>query len=113
MYEHKRQPLASNKKLVQRMLLSTLLGLCILIVSLSVGVLGYHFICSFDWVDAILNASMILSGMGPTNPITNNAGKLFASFYAIFSGVIFISTIGIILAPIIHRLFHHLVIEEN
>ena len=82
-------------------------------VSLGVGVLGYHFIAGLDWVDAILNAAMILTGMGPVNLLTSNAAKLFASAYAIFSGVVFITATGIVLAPMFHRVLHRFHIEER
>jgi hypothetical protein len=87
-----------------------LLGTC-----LAIGVAGYHFIEGLPWIDALLNASMILSGMGPVNPLTTTCGKLFASCYALLSGVAFISTMGIVLAAPLHRLMHrfHLEVEEE
>lgn len=88
-------------------------GLAILMLFLGVGVAGYHITCGFGWLDSLLNASMILSGMGPTNPIETDAGKWFASFYALVSGVVFITTIGIILAPVAHRVFHRFHLEEE
>jgi hypothetical protein len=79
-----------------------------MIASLLIGVLGYHYTASIPWIDSVHNACMILSGMGPVVTITNNAGKIFSSFYALFSGVIFITNIGVILAPAIHRFFHRM-----
>lgn len=76
--------------------------------SLMIGVLGYHYTADIGWLDSVHNASMILSGMGPVVNITTVAGKIFSSFYALFSGVIFITNIGVILAPAIHRFFHRL-----
>ena len=70
--------------------------------ALSVGVAGYHWVAGLPWVDALLNASMILGGMGPVDPLTTSAGKVFASAYALFSGLIFIAVMGIVLAPITH-----------
>ena len=81
--------------------------------SLGVGVLGYHFIAGLNWVDALLNAAMILSGMGPVNTLDSDAAKLFASAYALFSGVAFITTTGILIAPVFHRVLHRFHIEEN
>ena len=81
--------------------------------SLCLGVLGYHFIAGFGWVDALLNASMILSGMGPVEPLHSNAAKLFASGYAIFSGVVFISATGILLSPVFHRVLHRFHLEQK
>lgn len=90
-----------------------MLSFFILILCLLIGVLGYHYLALAGWLDAVHNASMILSGMGPVIEIKTDAGKLFSSFYALFSGIVFITNIGIILAPAIHRLFHALHVEEN
>jgi len=88
---------------------------CIVSPSLGLGVLGYHFFAELPWVDAILNASMILTGMGPVDPLKTVSAKLFASFYALFSGIVFITTAGILLAPVMHRFLHkfHLEIEPE
>src|SRR5205085_10474183 len=72
------------------------------------GIAGYHYFAGFNWVDALLNASMILGGMGPVDPLHSNAAKVFASFYALFSGLIFIGVLGLLLAPFIHRVMHRL-----
>ena len=81
--------------------------------SLGLGVLGYHVTAGLNWIDSLLNASMILTGMGPVNPLTSTAAKLFASAYALFSGVVFITATGILLAPIFHRVLHRFHIEER
>jgi len=81
--------------------------------SLCLGILGYHFIAGFNWVDSILNASMILAGMGPVGTLNSDAAKLFASAYALFSGVVFITATGILLAPMFHRVLHRFHIEER
>ncbi|HEY0456257.1 MAG TPA: hypothetical protein VGE41_07755, partial [Verrucomicrobiae bacterium] len=72
-----------------------------------------HFIAGLDWVDAVLNAAMILTGMGPVNPLQTNAAKFFASFYALFSGIVFITSAGILLAPAAHRVLHKFHLEIN
>lgn len=77
-----------------------------------IGILGYHYSANVSWLDSLHNASMILAGMGPVVEIKTNIGKWFSSFYALFSGVVFITNIGIILAPVAHRMFHRLNIEE-
>lgn len=82
-------------------------------VSLGLGVLGYHFIAGFNLVDAILNAAMILTGMGPVGTLTTDAAKLFASAYALFSGLVFITATGILLTPIFHRVLHKFHLEEK
>jgi hypothetical protein len=81
--------------------------------SLTVGILGYHFIAGFTWVDSLLEAAMILTGMGPVGALNSNAAKLFASAYALFSGVVFITATGIILAPIFHWVLHRFHIEQK
>ena len=88
-------------------------GLCALLVagSLGLGILGYHFVCGLGWVDALLNAAMILTGMGPVNEITTTAGKLFAAFYALFSWVAFLTIVAVLLSPLVHRLLHRLHLE--
>jgi len=90
-----------------------LVSLLLIIVSLIIGVLGYHYLNGLGWLDALVNASMILTGMGPVDPLKNNAAKWFASAYAIFSGVAFLSIIAVLLAPAVHRFLHKLHIEEK
>jgi len=81
--------------------------------ALGIGIVGYHFWGGLDWLDSLLNASMILGGMGPVDPITSTAGKMFASFYALFSGLVFIGLSGFLLAPFVHRLLHRFHWEEE
>ena len=112
-YEHKSQPLASRKVFLHRVyrnvqLMVLMLGLCLLI-----GVIGYRYGGPMNWIDAIHNASMILSGMGPVAEVRTNGGKIFSSAYALFSGVAFITNIGLLFAPIAHRFFHKLHAEEK
>jgi hypothetical protein len=91
------------------------LGLSALVIacSLGLGILGYHFIAGLPWVDSLLNAAMILTGMGPVDTLKSDAAKVFASAYALFSGVIFISASGILLSPMFHRVLHRFHIEER
>lgn len=113
MYEHRKQKLATVKTFYQRVLKQLIIALAILIVCLAIGILGYHYTANIPWLDALHNASMILSGMGPVVDIETVCGKWFSSFYALFSGVVFITNIGIILAPAIHRMFHRFHLEDN
>lgn len=85
----------------------------IVAVSLSIGVLGYHALGKLDWIDSLLNASFILTGMGPVDPLRTVAGKLFASAYAIFSGVAFLTTIGVLMTPLAHRFLHQFHVEHG
>jgi hypothetical protein len=113
MYEKKHQKLAPKHVFYGRMFRSVLIAFGLLGICLLIGVVGYHYTDDIPWMDALHNASMILSGMGPVVEIKSNAGKIFSSAYALFSGVAFITNIGIILAPAAHRLFHRLHIEED
>ncbi|HUJ13647.1 MAG TPA: hypothetical protein VL284_07635 [Thermoanaerobaculia bacterium] len=87
-----------------------LIGVCI---ALSVGVAGYHWLVKLRWIDALLNASMILGGMGPVDPIKTNSGKIFASLYALLSGLFLIAATGVLLAPFFHRLMHRFHLEKK
>ena len=89
------------------------MALTIVAGSLAIGVLGYHGIAGLGWIDALLNASMILTGMGPVDRMETNASKLFASGYAIFSGVAFLSSVGLLMAPIVHRFIYRFHLESD
>ena len=102
-----------KSRFVRRFLLAVALSGGLIAASLTLGVAGYHFIAGFGWVDSILNAAMILTGMGPVGTLTSDASKLFASAYALFSGLVFITATGIILTPIFHRVLHRFHIEEH
>ena len=113
MYENKSQPLASLKVFYRR-LWKNFFYVCFFIgVCLGIGIMGYHYTANIPWLDAFHNASMILSGMGPVVEIKTNIGKWFSSFYAIFSGVAFISSITVLMAPAVHRFFHKLHLEQD
>lgn len=106
MYEHRRRPLLSRMEFSIRVLRHGLIAFGVVAATLGMGILGYHWLEGLPWIDALLNASMILGGMGPVNPLHTTVGKLFASAYALFSGVVFIGIMGLILAPFVHRLLH-------
>jgi hypothetical protein len=89
----------------------SLYTIVILTSSLAIGIAGYMTFAELGFVDALLNASMILTGMGPVNPMVTEGGKIFASLYAIYSGVAFLTTIGVFLSPIIHRILHIIHLE--
>lgn len=113
MFESKQHPLASRLVFALRVLGHFAAALAVAVVALGIGVLGYHYIARFSWIDSMLNASMILAGMGPVGEISSDAGKLFASFYALFSGLVFITLMGIILVPVVHRILHAFHLDEN
>jgi hypothetical protein len=114
-FEHHTQPLATQAEFALRMLRYSLATAGIILFSLAFGVLGYHNLESLSWIDSLLNASMILGGMGPVNALQTDAGKLFASFYALYSGIILLASVGILVTPIFHRFLHrfHLELEDN
>jgi hypothetical protein len=101
------------REFIRRLGWSVATGGILILFSLTVGMLGYHFLCAMPWIDSFLDASMILSGMGPVSPITSPAGKLFAGLYAIYCGVALIGTTGVIMAPVIHRALHKFHLEDS
>lgn len=112
MYEHKREPLLTRAEFALRVLWHFSAAILASAIALLAGVLGYRFLAGLGWVDSLLNASMILGGMGPVDALTTNAAKVFASCYALFSGLVFIGLLGILLAPFIHRVMHKLHLES-
>jgi hypothetical protein len=98
--------LHSKRHFLKNVTRSFLIGSGLIIISLGIGGIGYHVFGNLDWLSAFLNASMILTGMGPVDPMLSGAGKLFAIFYSLFSGVTFLIIAGIIFAPIYQRFLH-------
>lgn len=113
MYEHHTTPLLPKKKFYSRLFGNVFWGGVIVISSLGIGIVGYHFTENLSWLDSLLNASMILTGMGPVDRMTTTGGKLFASFYALFSGVVFLTTIAFVLAPAAHRFLHKFHLDKK
>jgi hypothetical protein len=111
MYEHRNSPLLSRRKFVRRVARHLYLALFLVGIALGIGVLGYHYLGKLEWIDALVNASMILGGMGPVDPLHSSAAKIFASVYALFSGLAFIGIASLIVAPFAHRLLHKVHIE--
>jgi len=112
-FEHRSKPLLPRPKFFMRVGWYALVSLLLIVVSLLIGVVGYHYLNDLGWLDALVNASMILTGMGPVDPLKNDAAKWFASIYSIFSGVAFLSIMAVLLAPIAHRFLHRLHVEDN
>ena len=106
MFEHHKEQLLSRVDFLWRMAWHALICLGMVVAALFVGVGGYHWIEGFSWLDAILNASMILGGMGPVGTLQTDAGKLFAAGYALFAGLVFVAAMGVLFMPAIHRLMH-------
>jgi hypothetical protein len=113
MYETRHEKLLPAREFAMRVLQHGGIVFLAVAAALTIGVLGYHFFSRLSWLDALVDASMILGGMGPVNPITTTAGKLFASFYALFSGLFFIVATGMLLAPFLHRMIHRFHLEKK
>ena len=113
MYERRTEALLPRRVFYRRLSRSAFLGGAIILGSLCIGMAGYHYFEKLSWLDAFANASMILSGMGPLAPIQTAPGKIFAGCYALFSGITFISSIGVVFAPIYHRFLHKFHLESK
>jgi hypothetical protein len=111
MFEHRKDRLLPRRQFVLRLGWSVAAGIGLILLSLSLGMIGYHLLAGLPWIDAFLDAAMILSGMGPVSPLTTTAAKLFAGCYAIYCGIALIATTGVILAPVIHRSLHKFHLE--
>ena len=99
--------------LIKHLVITITIGILLISVALFVGMCGYHYSEHMTWIDAFVNAAMILSGMGPISPLQTTAGKIFAGFYALFSGLIFIVIVGLIFSPILHRFFKQIHLEDK
>jgi hypothetical protein len=113
MYEHKKKPLLTRKQFYHRVIKHGSYSLIAIFFALAIGVIGYHQLGHLNWVDSILNAAMILGGMGPVNNLDNDVAKLFSAAYALFSGLFFIGVAALLLAPFAHRLMHHLHLDDE
>jgi len=110
-----KKKLIPHKEYRKRVLRNVLFSTALLCFSLAIGMAGYMFFFKINWIDSLLNASMILTGMGPVNAAPTNGAKLFASFYAIYSGVAFLTSVAMVFAPVFHRFLHkfHLDLDED
>ena len=109
-----KKELLPPREFASRMIFGFLFGVIVMTFSLLMGILGYHWLEHLTWTDSFVSAAMILSGMGPAFPMQTQAGKIFAGLYALYSGVAFLLSCGIIFAPAVHRFLHivHLEISE-
>ena len=113
MFEHRSKPLLPRKVYYRRLAYHAALGVMVIAGALGIGMIGYHSFEKMPWVDAFVNASMILSGMGPVSPLQTDGGKIFAGCYALFSGIAFISIMAIVFAPVVHRFLHKFHLEDE
>jgi hypothetical protein len=113
MFERHNKHLLPRKEFYRRLAHHAMLGVVVLVCSLGIGMIGYHAFEKMSWVDAFVNAAMILSGMGPVATLQTDGGKIFAGCYAIYSGITLIGILGIIFAPIVHRFLHKFHLEDR
>ena len=113
MFEHHTRPLLPRREYRRRIVRHAALGAAVIGVALGIGMVGYHCLEKLPWVDAFVNAAMILSGMGPVATLTTDAGKIFAGCYALFSGLALVAILGIIFAPAVHRALHKFHLEDE
>ena len=113
MFERKHEKVVSVSVFAKRVIVYLGVAIVFILAALSIGIAGYHWIAGLTWVDSLLNASMILGGMGPVNALGSTGAKIFASLYALFSGLVFIAIMGIILTPVMHRVIHSFHVDEE
>ncbi|MBK8497690.1 MAG: hypothetical protein IPL52_02455 [Flavobacteriales bacterium] len=113
MFEHRARPVLSKARFALRLLRHLGWASLLVLFSLALGVWGYMYFAGLSLVDAFLNASMILGGMGPVDPLRNDAAKWFASFYALYSGITLLGAVAVFLAPVMHRMLHVLHLEQH
>lgn len=112
-FEHRSKPVASRVVFASRLVLSLSLALVIAGGALVIGMVGYRVTEQMTWLEAFLNAAMLLGGMGPVDVLRSDGGKLFAGLYALFCGLIIVLTTGVILAPALHRILHSLHVDSS
>jgi hypothetical protein len=113
MFERRHQNIAPTSVFIKRLVLWFGVAFLLILVALFIGIAGYHWTAGLGWIDSLLNASMILGGMGPVDQLTNPAAKIFASLYALFSGLVFIAVMGVVFSPILHRMLHKFHLDEK
>ena len=112
-FERRHEPLLPREAFLARVVRYALAAVLLIGCALGIGAAGYHYLEGMPWIDAVLNASMILGGMGPVDALRTEAGKLFAAGYALFSGLLFVAAAGLLFAPLVHRTLHRFHIEEE
>lgn len=113
MFEHRHEKLLPRRLFLRRLAKYALISLGVILGSLLIGMVGYHVLEGFSWVDSFLNAAMLMGGMGPANLLHTDGGKVFAGIYALYCGFVVLVAIGIFAAPIFHRFLHHFHLESE
>ncbi|TAL37719.1 MAG: hypothetical protein EPN97_04800 [Alphaproteobacteria bacterium] len=107
MFEHHSKPLLPLRAFIARITANLVVAICLALISLAIGMMGYRYFEGLPWVDAFLNAAMILGGMGEIDLLKTDGGKIFAGCYALYSGLWLVASMGLILSPVFHRILHH------
>ena len=113
MFEHRKDRLLPLPQFVRRVSICFVIATGMIAIGVGIGTLGYHHFAGFTWIDSLLNACMILTGMGPVGQLPNDGAKIFASLYALFSGLVFISIMALLVSPILHRVLHKFHIADE
>ncbi len=113
MFERKHENIAPVPVFIKRLALCFGTALLLILAALFIGIAGYHWTAGLGWIDSLLNASMILGGMGPVNLLTHPGAKVFASAYALFSGLVFIAVMGVVFSPLLHRMLHKFHMDDK
>lgn len=111
--ERRHQPLLPPAEFRGRVLRYAAVAFSVIGTSLGIGIAGYHWLAGLPWLDALVNAAMILGGMGPVDPVTSTPGKWFAAAYALYSGIALLTSVGLLFAPVVHRVLHHFHLEQG
>ncbi len=112
-FEHKNKPLLPLKTFYKRQVQFFLYALLLLVLSLGIGMTGYMLIAGLDWIQSFQNSAMILAGMGEIDKMPDEKSKIFSGCYALFSGVVFLSTVAVMFSPLVHRLLHIMHLESS
>ena len=113
MFEHRTEKLLPRAAFIRRMLKFALVSFGFVAISLVIGMAGYHQFEGMTWIDAFVNAAMLMGGMGPVSELHTEAGKLFAGVYALYCGLVVVIAIGLLVAPVLHRVLHHFHVESE
>jgi hypothetical protein len=113
MYEHRRQKLLSRSAFFRRLARQGASALVLVVISLALGTLGFHVLSGQSWIDALLNSAMLLDGMGPVGDLGQTGGKLFATFFALYAGLVFLIVAGLLFLPVFHRVLHRFHLDTS
>jgi len=113
MFEHRHEKMLPRRLFLRRLAKYALVSLSLVVVSLVIGIVGYHLAAGYSWVDSFLNAAMLMGGMGQIDPLVTDVAKVFAGIYALYCGLIELVAVGIFAAPIVHRFLHHFHLESE